>query len=309
MSVLRAKLAQKSTGNASGKYDVSVWDDLHMQICEQIGRLSRADVEPLAIERHRSPLKVFRKKTYPRCVRYVLTANFADAPALVVEVSPGASGMIAVNALKSDRGYKAFSDNVQSLDILLCKPIAETVLRYLIGKMMTAFPGGSMLMGEKSLDAQTLTLGPDNAAWSKLEFTHTCVLPDTEKRIEVSVNLWIPDDIFPQMPKTASEQSKPVMRPDDPWFIQMRGAVGNSQVKLRAVVDNIELSVAECTRLQIGQVIPLEGASTSAVRIETETDEGPVVIADGLLGSYKSRRALKLNGELSHEFLGPEPLL
>jgi len=82
-----------------------------------------------------------------------------------------------------------------------------------------------------------------------------------------------------------------------------KSRVEKSHTSLRAVVENREMTVAECTRLSIGQVIPLPGVSLQKVAVEAELSEGRIQIATGALGIHKTRRALRINDGIDPEFI------
>ncbi len=73
-----------------------------------------------------------------------------------------------------------------------------------------------------------------------------------------------------------------------------KSRVENSHTALRAVVESTRMTVAECTRLEIGQVIPLPGISLQQVSIEAELKNNRIQIASGALGIHKTKRALKI---------------
>lgn len=82
-----------------------------------------------------------------------------------------------------------------------------------------------------------------------------------------------------------------------------KSRVEKSYTSLRAVVENTQMTVADCTRLQIDQIIPLPGVSLQKVSIEAELKEGRVQIATGALGIHKTRRALKITEGIDPDFI------
>lgn len=79
--------------------------------------------------------------------------------------------------------------------------------------------------------------------------------------------------------------------------------VDKSMTSLRAVLESCEMTVADCTRLAIGQVIPLPGVSLQSLNIEAELKENRICIAKGALGIHKTRRAVQLIEDVSPSFV------
>ena len=75
-----------------------------------------------------------------------------------------------------------------------------------------------------------------------------------------------------------------------------------SSIVLDSVLERLALTIGECWRLQVGQVIPLPGVSTSDLALSAETSDGAMDIARGELGVWKGRRAVKLNSSIEQGF-------
>lgn len=79
--------------------------------------------------------------------------------------------------------------------------------------------------------------------------------------------------------------------------------IENSRTPLRAVVENTQMTVADCTRLEIGQIIPLPGVSLQSVSLEAELANSRVKVATGALGIHKTRRAIKIKDGVDPAFI------
>ena len=96
----------------------------------------------------------------------------------------------------------------------------------------------------------------------------------------------------------------------NPWALHMRDAVKKADMPIRAVVESCHMTIAECTRLEIGQVISLPGVSLNTVGIfldsETSDTEEPetdaIELTRGSLGIFKKNRALKLIENIDPSF-------
>lgn len=79
--------------------------------------------------------------------------------------------------------------------------------------------------------------------------------------------------------------------------------VQNSSVQLDVVLDRVPMTVADCLRLEAGTVIALPGTHRSKLTITANTVDGPVDIAQGELGAWKHRRAVRLKTPVDPAFL------
>lgn len=79
--------------------------------------------------------------------------------------------------------------------------------------------------------------------------------------------------------------------------------IDKSVTSLRAVLESCKMTVADCTRLEIGQVIRLPGVSLQDMRLEAEFRDSRICVAKGALGIHKMKRAVKLAEDLEPNFV------
>ncbi|KCZ92219.1 SPOA family protein [Hyphomonas johnsonii MHS-2] len=79
-------------------------------------------------------------------------------------------------------------------------------------------------------------------------------------------------------------------------------SVRASAVALDAVLERVSLTIGECSRLQVGTVIPLANADAGKLSLSAETINGSVDIGVGELGVWKRQRALKLHQPIPESF-------
>ncbi len=83
----------------------------------------------------------------------------------------------------------------------------------------------------------------------------------------------------------------------------LRRSIRSSSIQLNAVIDHLELTIAECSRLEAGDVLELPAADTEKLTLTAETIDGNVNIGGGSLGAWRDYRALKLQVPVSESFL------
>lgn len=82
----------------------------------------------------------------------------------------------------------------------------------------------------------------------------------------------------------------------------LRRNMRSSTIQLNAVLERISLTLADCSRLEIGQVIALPDVEPSVVSVCADTMHGSVAISKAELGTWKGKRALKLVSPVLESF-------
>ncbi|WP_300380623.1 FliM/FliN family flagellar motor switch protein [Henriciella sp.] len=83
----------------------------------------------------------------------------------------------------------------------------------------------------------------------------------------------------------------------------LRSRLRQSSIRLDGVLDQFDMSIGECARLEVGQVLPLNGNETGQLALCAETMNGSVAISQGEMGNWKGQRALKLNAPVIDSFV------
>lgn len=82
----------------------------------------------------------------------------------------------------------------------------------------------------------------------------------------------------------------------------LRDKVRASTIVLDAVLERLPLTIGECSRLEVGQVLSLPGVDPANLSLCAETMNGSVAIGQGEMGVWKRQRALKLNTPVLESF-------
>ena len=75
-----------------------------------------------------------------------------------------------------------------------------------------------------------------------------------------------------------------------------------STIPLDAVLDRLTLTIGECSRFEVGQVLPLADADAARLNLSADTINGRVDIGSGELGVWKRQRAVRLSTPISDSF-------
>ncbi|MDP3459142.1 MAG: FliM/FliN family flagellar motor switch protein, partial [Hyphomonas sp.] len=82
----------------------------------------------------------------------------------------------------------------------------------------------------------------------------------------------------------------------------LRESVKSSMITIEGVLDRIPMTIGECSRLEIGQIIVLPDVDTARVSLQAETVNGTVDIGHCEMGVWKRQRALKLKTPILEPF-------
>lgn len=83
----------------------------------------------------------------------------------------------------------------------------------------------------------------------------------------------------------------------------IRKSLHKSDIRIDAVLERLHMSLGACSRLKIGQTLPLVNADQSSISIAVETVSGSTDISQGRLGLWKQKRAIKLSAPISENFI------
>jgi hypothetical protein len=82
----------------------------------------------------------------------------------------------------------------------------------------------------------------------------------------------------------------------------LRASVKSSTILIDGVLDEISMTIGQCSRLEVGQVIALPDVDTANVSLRAETVNGTVDIGKCEMGVWKQQRALKLKTPILEPF-------
>lgn len=172
------------------------------------------------------------------------------------------------------------------------------------------------------IDQNTLSLGVEAAqfAWPDHTAEWTFETPETVTKLfsetrafrmemdccesdEVNYRIALivsPDMLRASAPKTDDEADAANDR-------RLSPRLGPCHVEIQAVADHVRMSVADCSRLEIGQLVALPRLRFDRLELKIEMGEGPVPLVDAALGADKGRKAVRLNRGLDPSFREPLP--
>ncbi len=95
-----------------------------------------------------------------------------------------------------------------------------------------------------------------------------------------------------RQPRTGSDKARDTLRE----------SVKSTMITLEGVLDRVPMTIGQCSRLEIGQLIALPDVDTARVSLQAETVNGRVDIGQCEMGVWKRQRALKLKTPILEPF-------
>lgn len=238
----------------------------------------------------------------PKALCYVIGTQ-DSAPLAIVQISK----TMAQLASQKKLGAKAGGEDAPALallDLVLMQSTANLVLDAL--KDVLGSDSGGLKYNGRHLSIENVSGIDEAEKWVQL------TLPVVPKEAtdgaysggQLNLTLLFSAIVVDSLTLALSSGvSELVIDPGNPWSSHMHGTVMQSTLPLKVIVEVLNMSVAECTRLSLGQVIALPGASHRHLSVSTESGSGLVDLAASTLGVAKSNKAVKLLEDIDPEFL------
>jgi len=234
---------------------------------------------------------------------------------MLLEISPGlARAIIAAKLGRETSGTTSKTDALTLFDVLLLQSLAERVLSQL--QILTAEPALEIMGRSTVMDGLNGVHFAKQADWLKLHFpivlkTNQSSAKNTKKKGDkkptnpLGISLYLTHEIAQNILQVAQKkQSLKIIDPDNPWSQHMNTTMLSASRSLEIVIEDLKLSIAECTRFELGQIIALPGASHERLNIKTKSGQGKAILTTATLGVFKSSKAVKLNEDIDPDFLG-----
>ena len=217
-----------------------------------------------------------------------------------------------VNRAAFDGELPEAADQLILFDLLIMEEIARALQGYISESITQAT--GQVLDNEMSYFGQNLIpdsfqLSDPNRDWVALslpfhykleenESKHPAPKPKgkkaagkNESQRKVTVSILLAPDLFVRLSPVWAKVNDENVIPDlKEWMEQL----DDYNVPLRVLAESFEMSVADCTRLEIGQTIELPGISLQNLTLKTSGPEDRLKLGNAVLGTYKRKKAVKL---------------
>jgi hypothetical protein len=319
MSVLRKKMTAQPPASDFNKADIAlVWKEMTkgcLGILEDMtGGLSWTE-ESFSVE----PL--MRSEFTDNLAKSGLYAGFGPEEKEICCLCLASTPLAALlNKSGIDGKISNFSGvddyEASELDLFMMEPFIGFVKNKLIDMM--SHQGSEAEVQNPQLDVTSLgefqkeeielsafSFSEEHKAWTRISLEFKARLEENDETQIVSFQVILPLTYLKTTLKSLESSQKSTedfVLPENAKYLGRH--IDTSVTSVRAVLDNLRMSVADCTRLEIGQVLPLPGVSLENISLEVEMRDQRLAVANGLLGIHKTRRAVKLSEDISQEFRG-----
>ncbi len=255
-------------------------------------------------------------------------ANFGIECIPVFDIRRVISGKAALDVLKSEVSYKFPTDRVSGLAAIVLD--TACVYRYAASRLnetASGLQGASPLLLKLVCEELAVGLrrglstgfgltspGPWQSPTESVkavagEFAATtrylhvgARIPIQPEALHVSL-IFLLDDIqlFARASGAAEADRAAESRLHTPD--SLRASVRKASISIEVVLDQLTMSVGDCSRLRVGQVLSLPSAALQRLSIAAETITGSMTIGQGEMGVWKQNRAIKLASAINPGFV------
>ena len=186
------------------------------------------------------------------------------------------------------------------LDIILLQPFVGEILQGLAARLGLE---DALQQTGRFVSMVSVPRFDENENWIVLSLPFA-LKEGGKKDIGLSVDLFLSSKLADTLVQAAQSASNDlVIDPADPWAAHMHDTVMQSALPVKVILEVLSLSVADCTRLKLGQTIALPGASHKQLNVNAEVGSNTVTLATSTLGVCKSSKAVKLLDDIDPDFL------
>lgn len=235
-------------------------------------------------------------------VNYWLTDDKA-APAMLLSIAPQFAGALTTRLLGADFGLPAEEAPATMIDFEMAGSLVDLLTPMLNDLIRKSSPSGPKRLLSAKRGARTAKEATGEApllAVSEIVISFKI----GEANAANAVSVCLPASFIERAGLTRRKVAHAVdADARTAWAGAMKRNLLNAELSLGAVLDRLSTNVGELSRLQIGQVIDLDPNALSNIEITAATDAGPMTLASGKLGAYKTRKAVKLASAIDPDFL------
>ena len=325
MSILRKKIEVKPGVPDYIKNNLTIWRPLHLAICAAFSELTQLPWETGNVEVRIGELKELQSDLPETglCFSYGEAGEAGEVGTLLAHFESRFAAQVTTRSLEMQASSIDESYLLSILDLILFKPVIQSFDTEL-GDLFSAIydkSEDSFRQLERALKLEDVGLAKDVGPWNEVTLLIQKVEDELSKAdkakvkkkagvkkpmepLSLAYRILLPQFLLQHLLAShVNEAGSTVVDPENPWTKHLRQSLSTAIVPVRAVVETCRMTVADCTRFEIGQVIDLPGVSLQSIGLETEMIEGSVNFGSAALGIYKSHRAVKLTDNMKPEFL------
>ncbi len=297
MNIVRKKLetGSRNTGNLSNSIDL--FSPLHIEWAQQLSKST--NIETLL---HEASFTVgsFKSLSQNKDGLFYGLGNKNNPCQILIELSAN----ITKSVVETKFGSKSNDKYTLSVfDLILMQTFAKTAL--------AAFTNLGISNSTDKIISRCI--GSENIGQMEAEILSCnhwlCIdLPfktdEKSSNTDKTITLYLAEPLINTLNEIVhSKQNNKAIDPTNPWSSHMRNMIMESTQMVEVVIEDVTMSIADCTRLEIGQIINLPGASHTRLDLKVRTNSDIQNISNATLGMFKSNKAVKLLDDIDPSFL------
>lgn len=191
------------------------------------------------------------------------------------------------------------ADSLEGVSPLFQKLLFETPAFALWRLIASGFADHTVLGSHAPLSELPQAAGGFEPAHRYLMIGFSCALEDKQARFWIVFDL---DYVQQRSIEFAQQAAHQRQSASSQGRGALRDSVKSSMIRIEGVLDRISMTIGECSRLEVGQIIALPDVDTARVSLQAETVNGAVDIGHCEMGVWKRQRALKLKSPILEPF-------
>lgn len=322
MSILRRKIDLNRGGPAPIEPINEMWDPLHRSMCQYLSSLSVENWEPRNCKVKTGDFKTLSSEIDLPTPFFRLGTR--ERPMMMAMAFDNAmTRWITQTRLGVENNNNAEAQAPGQLDLMLMRPPSDIVQKAVQALWIHYKSNGQrseLRFTAQGLSPKTFDVPKDGETWVSVALASKLMPPTDEtgkplpeensqdsaldELSEVKCYIIMPRSLYESISSDfLADRGNNVIDPTSPWARHMRSTVSQATAPVKVILEKKRMSIAECTRFELGQVIELPGVSLDNLSLETEIKNGFTVFAQGQLGVFRSSRAVKLIDDLEDDFI------
>ncbi len=267
------------------------WDTLQAKVSAWTFETFGVESKGIPVARKVSPGNIAGNQL-DNLLTFVFNSKFSPGICAIAIDEPGA-------ALNAAHRLNQAADSADGVSPLFQKLLFEMPVMALWRLVASGFSDHRLLGSQTPFAELSQATGGFESAHRYLMIGYNCGTGEPSGRLWIVFDLDYVQRLALQFQQDAALQRQAASQRGGG---ALRESMKLSTIKIEGVLDRIAMTIGECSRLEVGQLISLPDVDTATVRLQAETVNGNIDIGQGEMGVWKRQRALKLKTPILEPF-------
>ncbi|MFQ5562712.1 MAG: FliM/FliN family flagellar motor switch protein [Parvularculaceae bacterium] len=227
----------------------------------------------------------------------------AGEPAALVSISPAFSVLTMERLLGGDLQAPQEAATSNMLDFRMSESLVDVVMAALSALLQEQFESSAHIRPryKRSMRTPKEASGEDSSA---AVFRISLDLRVEDHSAAGAFGLCFPIGFVERLGLMRRRKPAAGAQKNTLWTAQLRRNILNCELPLPIVLYRFATSVGDLSRLKVGQIVDLDPNALQSLEVTAMTNSGAISIANGRLGAYRKRKAVKLTTDIDKSFIG-----